>query len=246
MANFVSTIDGVVSFNIPGLSGGGPISRTNNGDRFIMGLLRASADAVLIASGTVNAVSQEHLWLPEYICPDQKESYGNYRSFLKKTEHPLIVIVSGTGRLDLNRTVFQTPGIRVVIITTEEGLRCLDRAGAKTLPLTEVRPQPAPHGRIAPEAILMLLKKKFGVGLVLMEGGPTLFGEFVTCGLVDELFLTIAPQIAGRIRQNPRPAVVEAAEFTPATAPWLKLLSAKKAGDHLYLRYRKTMDVNVR
>ena len=243
IANFVSTIDGVVSFNIPGLSGGGPISGTNDGDRLIMGLLRASADAVLIASGTVNAVSPEHLWLPEYICPAKKDSYGYYRSLLKKTEHPLIVIVSGTGRLDLNRAVFQTPGIRVVIITTEEGLRCLDQAGANTLPSTEVRPQPGPHGRIAPEAILMFLKKEFGVGLVLMEGGPSLFGEFVACRLVDELFLTIAPQIAGRIRQNPRPALVEGAEFTPATAPWLKLVSAKKAGDHLYLRYRRTTNV---
>ena len=241
IANFVSTLDGVVSFNIPGLEGGGPISGANDSDRFIMGLLRASADAVLVASGTVNAISPEHLWLPEYIYPAQKDSYSYYRSVsLRKTEHPLVVIVSGTGRLELDRAVFQTPGTRVVIITTAGGSSRLQQEGVNALPSTEVRSQLAPQGRIAPAAILMLLKREFAVSLVLTEGGPTLFGGFVTCGLVDELFLTIAPQIAGRVRQRPRPALVEASEFTPATAPWLKLLSTKKAGDHLYLRYRRT------
>lgn len=247
VANFVSTIDGVVSFNVPGLAGGGAISGANEGDRFIMGLLRASADAVLVASGTVNAVAHEHLWLPESIYPARSDLYRYYRTaLLHKPEHPLIVIVSGTGRLDLNRAVFQTPGIRVVVITTDEGFSRLHMERANTLELTEVTPLPASHGRIAPDAILMLLKNEFGVGLVLTEGGPTLFGEFVTRGLVDELFLTIAPQIAGRVNQHPRPALVEGAEFTPATAPWLKVLSAKIAGDHLYLRYRKTTDVAVR
>ena len=106
-----------------------------------------------------------------------------------------------------------------------------------------MRLQVATDGRIPPDSILKLLEEAFAVGLVLMEGGPTLFGEFVTCGLVDELFLTIAPQIAGRTRQHSRSTLVEGAEFTPATAPWLKLLSAKKSGDHLYLRYRRSGDV---
>ena len=51
IANFVSTLDGVVSFNIPGQSEGAQISKSNEEDRFIMGLLRASADAVLVGSG---------------------------------------------------------------------------------------------------------------------------------------------------------------------------------------------------
>src|SRR4029079_295831 len=45
IGNFVSTIDGVVSFEIPGESGGGDISGFNKADRFIMGLLRASGDS---------------------------------------------------------------------------------------------------------------------------------------------------------------------------------------------------------
>ena len=242
IANFVSTLDGVVSFNIPGLEGGGPISGANDSDRFIMGLLRRRQRTPYswLLVRLMRSVL-EHLWLPEYIYPAQKDSYSYYRSVsLRKTEHPLVVIVSGTGRLELDRAVFQTPGTRVVIITTAGGSSRLQQEGVNALPSTEVRSQLAPQGRIAPAAILMLLKREFAVSLVLTEGGPTLFGGFVTCGLVDELFLTIAPQIAGRVRQRPRPALVEASEFTPATAPWLKLLSTKKAGDHLYLRYRRT------
>ena len=52
IGNFVSTIDGVVSFEIPGKSGGGDISGFNEADRFIMGLLRASVDAVVVGAGT--------------------------------------------------------------------------------------------------------------------------------------------------------------------------------------------------
>ena len=57
ITNFVSTLDGVVSFNLPGQSEGAQISNSNEEDRFIMGLLRASADAVVVGSGTLQAAS---------------------------------------------------------------------------------------------------------------------------------------------------------------------------------------------
>jgi len=239
IANFVSTLDGVVSFNIPGQSGGAPISGSNEEDRFIMGLLRASADAVLVGSGTVDAVGPEHLWTAEFIYPDASDLYKHYRKALLEAPRPLIVILSGTGRLDLSRAVFHTPAVNVLIMTTEGGRETLESAGAESLVSTEVRVQPAAEGRIAPAAILNILREDFGVAMLLVEGGPSLFGNFLACGFVDELFLTVAPQIAGRAPNHPRPALVSDAEFTPATAPWLELLSVRTAGDHLYLRYRK-------
>ena len=45
IGNFVSTLDGVVTLNVPGQSGGGPISGFNPHDHLVMGLLRAVADA---------------------------------------------------------------------------------------------------------------------------------------------------------------------------------------------------------
>src|SRR5215203_5322293 len=60
IGNFVSTLDGVVSFQIPGKSGGGDISGSNAADRFIMGLLRASADAVIVGAGTLRDTAAGH------------------------------------------------------------------------------------------------------------------------------------------------------------------------------------------
>jgi riboflavin biosynthesis pyrimidine reductase len=64
-----------------------------------------------------------------------------------------------------------------------------------------------------------------------------LFGRFVTDGCVDELFLTVAPQVAGRNKQPPRPGFIAGVEFLPGTAPWLDIISVKARGNHLYLRY---------
>ena len=80
VANFVSTLDGVVSFNIPGQSEGAQISKSNEEDRFIMGLLRASADAVVVGSGTLHAVGPQGSWLPESVYPAAKDLYQKYRT----------------------------------------------------------------------------------------------------------------------------------------------------------------------
>ena len=94
------------------------------------------------------------------------------------------------------------------------------------------------EGKIPPAAILKLLFDEFSVKLLLHEGGPVLFGDFVAHGCVDELFLTVAPRFAGRDIERQRPGVVAGAAFLPETAPWLKLLSIKQSADHLYLRYK--------
>jgi hypothetical protein len=67
-SNFVSTLDGVVSLQVKGHSGGGDISGFSGQDRMVMGLLRAAADAVIVGSGTL-AADPEHLWTPQAICP---------------------------------------------------------------------------------------------------------------------------------------------------------------------------------
>ena len=70
IANFVSTLDGVISYRIEGHSGGSTISGSDPADRFIMGLLRASVDAVMVGSRTVHEVSPTHLWIPSFIYPE--------------------------------------------------------------------------------------------------------------------------------------------------------------------------------
>ncbi|HXE12587.1 MAG TPA: dihydrofolate reductase family protein [Bryobacteraceae bacterium] len=240
VANFASTLDGVVSFDIPGHAGGAQISGSNEADRFIMGLLRASADAVIVGASTVGAVSPAHLWIAEYVYPAAADAYARYRrEILRKPAHPLIVIVSGRGNLDLNRSVFHTSGIQVLIVTSQFGLERLTRAGADKLPSTRTRELPANEADIDPSSIASLLEDELGAKLLLHEGGPTLFGRFLGSGLIDELFLTMAPQIAGRGPEDQRPGLVANALFHPGAAPWLSLISVKQQASHLYLRYRK-------
>lgn len=240
IGNFVSTLDGVVSFAVPGKAGGGNISGFNAGDRFIMGLLRASADAVIVGAATLAEVSQSHLFAAEYIHRAASDAYAFYRrEILHKPRFPLTVVVSGTGNVDLGRAVFRTPDVRTVVLTTEEGGAHLATAGAASLPSTEVRVMKTAGSRLATGAILELLWREFGVRLLLHEGGPALFGGFVAEGLVDEFFLTVAPQLAGRNLESRRPGMIAGVEFQPETAPWLDLVSVKGCVDHLYLRYRK-------
>src|SRR6202012_4423786 len=73
VANFVSTLDGVVSYEIKDQAGGSTISGMDPADHFIMGLLRASVDAIMVGARTVQDAGPQSLWVPEYTYPDAKD-----------------------------------------------------------------------------------------------------------------------------------------------------------------------------
>ena len=64
-----------------------------------------------------------------------------------------------------------------------------------------------------------------------------MLGDFLAEELLDELFLTLAPQIAGRGASKPRPGLVEGHRFAPEHPLWGQLLSVKRRESHLFLRY---------
>jgi riboflavin biosynthesis pyrimidine reductase len=239
IGNFVCTLDGVVSFKVKGRSGGSAISGSDLADRFIMGLLRASVDAVMVGARTVHDVSPEGLWIPEYTYPDAKHLYTDYRlSVLHKPKYPLVVVVSGSGRLELSRAVFRTPEVRTVVITTPSGRDALAKAGASRFASVAIHALDAVGNGIDPLTMIEFLRSQFGVQILLHEGGPTLFGQFLAAEAVDELFLTLSPQIAGRAARTNRPGIVQGVEFAPNSALWFQLLSLRERAQHLYLRYR--------
>jgi riboflavin biosynthesis pyrimidine reductase len=73
--------------------------------------------------------------------------------------------------------------------------------------------------------------------LCLVEGGPHLIGSLFADKCLDELFLTLAPQIAGRDESVKRPGLAEGQLFAPQHPLWGRLASLKRAGSHLFLRY---------
>ena len=94
-----------------------------------------------------------------------------------------------------------------------------------------------PDGAVDVLAMLRLLADDYGVRVALNEGGPLVLASFLAAGAVDELFLTLAPQLVGRTLATPRRALVEGVAFSPADAPNAQILSIKQTGNHLFLRY---------
>jgi riboflavin biosynthesis pyrimidine reductase len=204
-----------------------------------MGLLRASVDAVMVGARTVHDVSPEGLWIPEYAYPDAKHLYTDYRlNMLHKPKYPLVVVVSGSGTLELDRAVFRTLEVRTVVITTPSGRDALAKAGASRCGSVAVHALDPVGDNIDPLTMIQFLRSQFGVQILLHEGGPTLFGQFLAAEAVDELFLTLSPQIAGRAARTNRPGMVQGVEFAPNSAPWYQLLSLRQRADYLYLRYQ--------
>ncbi len=242
IANFVETLDGIVSYNAPKQTGGGMISGNNKQDRMVMGILRAQVDAVIFGANSLH-IDANHLRIPSSIYPPFATEYDALRVQLGCSERfPISVIMTASGQLDLRQPTFHTPGLRALIATTPQGYAQLSQQ--ELPPGTVVRvietQDDATKGGVSPHGVLSLLSSEYGVRLALYEGGPTLLTSFLAAQLIDELFLTVAPQIAGQSASLHRLSLGEGHAFMPKDAPWATLLSVKLAGSHLFLRYRLT------
>lgn len=231
--NLVSTLDGVVALDRAGATGGREISGGFEPDRFVMGLLRATADAVLVGAGTVRA-SRTHAWAPGQAHPPSASSYAGWRRTLGLAAAvPTTVMVSASGELDAGHPGLAEPGLPIIVVTTTAGARRL--RGLRRHDHVEIVAL-ADAARVPTEAVIDLLRE-LGFEFVLSEGGPTLFGELLAARAVDELFLTVAPQVAGRGEQAERLGLVEGVAFPPGLAPWARLRSVMRSEGHLFLRY---------
>lgn len=231
VANFVSTLDGVVALDRTGVSGGREISGGFEPDRFVMGLLRATADAVLVGAGTVRA-SRTHGWTPAHAHEASVVGYAAWRRQLGLTASPVTVIVSASGLL-ASRDIPGDPATAVIVVTTEAGARHLHR-----LPLAgHVEIAPLDDGESLQVGTVVAFLHGRGFRLVVSEGGPHLFGELLAARVVDEVFLTLAPQLAGRSAASSRLSLVENVALAP-TAPWGRIKSVMRSKDHLFLRYQ--------
>jgi riboflavin biosynthesis pyrimidine reductase len=236
IGNFVTSLDGVVSLGIPGKAGGGEISGFNPHDRMVMGLLRAAADVVVIGAGTLRASSPDHVWTAEYIYPPLTDAYRELRAALGKAEPPLNVVVTGSGDIDLDRCLFHTHAVPSLIVTTAGGGRRL-HVRDRDLPQSarvEVAAEAAP---LSARAVLDTVGRIRKSELVLIEAGPRLMSNFLAEQLLDELFLTLAPQVAGRDSKIERPGLVSGKLFAPEHPVWGTLVGLKRGGNHLLLRY---------
>ena len=236
VANFVSTLDGIVALGGGDLSGGGLISGFHEPDRFVMGLLRSLADVVVVGSGTVRG-STDHRWTPAYIHPPSADAFAAWRDAMGLAPQPTTIVVTGSGDLPAGHGGLTDPAIPVVVATTEDGAARLRHGGLAE----HVRVAPVGRGRTVGAAEVVALGRALGARLILTEGGPHVMGELVRADRLDELFLTIAPQLVGR-GGGGRLGLVEGLALPPNAARWHDLASVRRSTDHLFLRYRRRAD----
>jgi riboflavin biosynthesis pyrimidine reductase len=233
-SNFVTTLDGVVSLNAKGHASGADISGFNAQDRMVMGLLRAVADVVIVGSGTLGAY-RRHVWTAGAICPELADEYRRLSKALGKRGAPLNVIVSGSGGIDLRLPVFASGKVPALIVTTVAGAKRLRKQRAPDS--VEIRAIGRSGSAIPARSILDEVSRVRPGNLTLVEGGPRLLGDFYAERLVDEQFLTLAPQIAGRDAGDRRLSLVMGKAFAPRDALWGTLIDVRRGSSHLFLRY---------
>lgn len=189
-ANFAATVDGRAA--IDGVSG--PIG--SDVDTAMLAGLRTRFDAVMIGAGTMRAERYGGLAAN----PERREQ--RERAGLRP--QPLMVLVSGHLDLPWDAPLFTDGDGQVLIFTSSEA----------DPPQTAASLQVVRHeGAVEMAAALRHLRAERGVRALLCEGGPRLHAQLQEQGLVDELFLTVAPKLAGEgapgILEGPLTAVVE-------------------------------------
>jgi riboflavin biosynthesis pyrimidine reductase len=225
-ANFVQTTDGVVAIPSVPLSNK-LIAGGSAADRFVMGLLRACADVVVVGSGTMRDSPGGH-WTAEQAFPDAAAGFAELRRRLGKPPEVEAAVLSASGAVDPAHPVFARGGL---VLTTDEGAAFL----GERLPAEQVLALGA--GPFLDVAAAVGALRARGHALILSEGGPRVFGSLLAAGLVDELFLTVSPRHAGPVAHHERLSLVEEADLVPGGPQQLALLGIRRDGGHLFLRY---------
>jgi riboflavin biosynthesis pyrimidine reductase len=209
--NFVVSADGAASLDGSSEQLSGPP------DKRVFGLLRALCDAVVVGGGTARAEDYQ----PVRIGPRRAE----IRSRHGLSACPPIIVVTRSLDLDLAKPLFtqaQTPTIVVTSSTVPPARLAAARAVCDVI---------VHDGDVDLGLMLEQLTDR-GLGRLLCEGGPDLFGDLLRQGLVDELCLTVSPTLVGSLSEH----------RLTGSRPLLRPLSATLAGSRtdgnfLFLRY---------
>jgi riboflavin biosynthesis pyrimidine reductase len=121
-SNFVASMDGVVTLGSEP-SAGSIISGKYPADRFLMGLLRACADAVVIGAGTLRA-TPGHLWTPAHVYPDLATEFTSLRSALGRATEPQLVVITAKGNIDASHPALVKGAL---VMTTDDGAKVVER-----------------------------------------------------------------------------------------------------------------------
>lgn len=185
MANFVTTIDGAAVVD------GGSTAINDEDDKAMFAAMRAVPDFIVVGAGTVRAEGYGPAIL------DERRRQARLGAGLEETPH--LVVVTRSLDLDPQARVFEDPEHRVTILT---GPDAPDERFAELSDVADV----VRLDSTGAEDILHYMRL---ARVVLCEGGPSLWGQFIAAGLVDEMALTVSPMLvsghATRVSSGPMP-----------------------------------------
>ena len=192
--NMITSADGGTA--VAGLSGdlGGP------GDKAMFAALRSVADVILVGAATV----REEQYRPS----NPRESTVEARVSRGQAARPIIAVVTRSLDLELDLPLFSDPDYRPLILTAESSPADQRTALAAKADVIVA----GDSGVDMPTAISELRAR--GASTVLSEGGPSLNGQLIADGLIDEWNLSVSPTLLGA--DSKRAAVGPLAAGPPA------------------------------
>jgi riboflavin biosynthesis pyrimidine reductase len=246
-ANFVQSMDGIASFKGKHASGG-DIGQSLE-DKWLMNLLRAHADAILLG---MNTLVEETRNLPNIndgrgpVYQTEGEELRDYRKQIGKGREKVIFATNSAIIDPAAYKIFDGGQVDAFVLTTAAGAKKLSDKAVQTLVT-------GPGDTVDLPAAMEMLREKLGIQLLLCEGGPTLYGNMSRAGLIDEKFVTISPIEIGllappeqelsegeKLVPRPvRPTSFMASGFTKENVPWWRWISSRRVGSHEFNRYRR-------
>lgn len=209
LVNFVTSVDGATTID------GASTRLGDDEDTAVFQALRAVPDVILVGASTVI--------VEDYRPVSLDEERRRWREEQGMSPVPKLAIVSGTMSLDVDQRVFSDSDYKPLVITgpnANPGRLALLGDAADVAILLEMTPT-AILDRLAPAKV------------VLLEGGPTLTGQFALAGLIDELNLTVSPALVGGDSSR----LVGHAALKPPLG--MRLERAVVGEEMLFLRYLK-------
>ena len=190
-------------------------------DRYLMDVLRAGADAVVIGAGTL----RQDGWAIRVRDAELRKTRLSRRG----SPHPLNVVLSH--RLDLRASsqFFSHARTEKLVITTRRAPEARRKRLSKHAEVITLRKK-----KITAKDVVDILSKR-GVKRILVEGGGELNYAFLKEKLIDEIYITVTPRILGGAAA---PTPVDGKGFLRDTHVQLELASSRRVGDEVFLRYR--------
>ena len=213
IVNMVATLDGRVA--IDGRSG--PIG--NRADRDLFHGLRTQADALMAGAGTVRG---------ERYGPVVKSDELRARRVRDGlAPDPPAIVCSARFDLPPDLPLLQDPGSHVIVLTASAAEPPEVPARVEVL-----RGYLGQDGALVLAPMLRRLRSEHGIRSILCEGGPSLNHGLLSEDLVDELWLALAPKLAG----GDLLTAVTGGALRPVRD--LGLVSVLESEGHLFMRYR--------